>query len=59
LEITADLSGEKVIDLPMARNRRGPVRRAVYVNSVLTAFSKKLTTMLFQMPDKVISLHAA
>src|SRR5437764_4384292 len=30
LEITADLSGQKVIDLPMTRNRGGTVRRAVY-----------------------------
>jgi hypothetical protein len=59
LEITADLSRQKVIDLAMARNRSSTVRRAVYVNSVLTAFSKKLTTMLLQVRDEVISLHAA
>jgi hypothetical protein len=59
LEITTDFSGEEIVDLPMARNRGSAVRRAIYVNGVLTAFSKKLTTMLLQVPDKIISLHAA
>jgi hypothetical protein len=59
LEIAADLSGEKVVDLPMARNRGGAVRCAIYVNGVLAAFSKKLTTMLLQVPNKVIAFHAA
>jgi hypothetical protein len=59
LEITADLSSEKVIDLPVARHRRSAVRRAIYVNGVLAAFSKKLTTMPLKVLDKIISLHAA
>src|SRR6267378_4734660 len=59
LEITADLSGEKVVDLSMTRNRRSTARCAVHVKSVLTALSKELTTMLFQVPNKVIALHAA
>jgi len=59
LEITADLSGEKVVDLPVARNRRCAVRCAVYIDGVLTAFSKELTTMPLQVPNEVIPLHAA
>lgn len=59
LAITADLSGQKVIDLPMARNRGCTVRCAVYIDSVLTAFSKELTTMPLQVPNEVIPLHAA
>jgi hypothetical protein len=59
LEITADLSSQKVIDLPVARNRRSAVRRSIYVNGVLTAFSKELATVLLQVPNKIISLHAA
>jgi hypothetical protein len=55
LEITADLSGQKVIDLPVATNRGSTVRCAIYVNGVLTALSKKLATMLFQVPNKIIS----
>jgi hypothetical protein len=47
LEITADLSGQKVIDLPVARNRGSTVRRPIYVDGVPTALSKKLTTMPF------------
>jgi hypothetical protein len=59
LEIATDLSRQKVIDLPVARNRGRTVRRAIYVNSVLTAFSKKLTAVSLKVPDKIISLHAA
>lgn len=59
LEITTDLSGQKVIDLPVARNRGGAIRGAIYVDSVLTAFPKKLTTMLLKVPNKSISLYAA
>jgi hypothetical protein len=47
LEITADLSSEKVVDLPVARNRRCKVRGAVYVNGVLPALSEELTAVLF------------
>jgi len=34
LEITADLSGKKVVDLPVAWNRRGAVRSAIHINGV-------------------------
>jgi len=59
LEITADLSGEKVVDLLVARNRGSTARGTIYVNSMFAAFSEELTTVLFKVPDKVIALHAA
>jgi hypothetical protein len=37
----------------------GSYGHPVLVNSVFTAFSKKLTTMLLQVPNEIISLHAA
>jgi hypothetical protein len=59
LEITADLSGQKVVDLAMARHRRGTVRYPVHVNGMFAAFSEELTAMLLKVPDEVIALHAA
>jgi hypothetical protein len=59
LEIATDFPSKKVVDLSMARDRRCAVRFAIYVNGVLTAFPKKLTAMPFQVPNKIISFHAA
>src|SRR6266850_7345017 len=59
LEVTADLPREKVVDLSVARDRRGSIRRAVYVYGVLTAFSEELTAMLLEMSEKILALHAA
>ena len=58
LEITA-VSGKKVVDLPVARYRGCTVRGAIYVDAVFAAFSKELTAMFLEVPDKVIALHAA
>jgi hypothetical protein len=58
LEITADLSGKKVVDLAMTGNCRRPVSCAVHVDGMFAAFPKKLTAMLFEVPYQVIPLHA-
>jgi hypothetical protein len=59
LEITADLSGEKVVDLSMAWNSGSSIRRAVHVYGVLSTFPEKLTAMLLEVPDQIAPLHAA
>ena len=58
LEIAADLSGEKVVDLSVTRNCGGAAGGAVHVDSMFAAFSKELAAMPLEVPDQIIALHA-
>ena len=59
LEILADLSSEKIVDLSMTRNRGRLPGAPIHQNGVSPAFSEERTTVLLQVADEVSAFHSA
>jgi hypothetical protein len=49
LKITADLTGEKFVDLSMSRNSRSLSGAAVHIDRMVLAFAKQTTTVLLEV----------
>ena len=58
VQVFADFLYEKVVDLAVSGDGRGLLLAAVYEYGVLSAFSKQLTPVLFQMADQVFAVHS-
>ena len=56
-EILTDFLSEKLVDFPMAGNRRGLTGSAVHIDTMASALTKKLNAVAFKMADQLDPLH--
>lgn len=52
-EILADLLGEEFVDFSMARDGGSFAGRSVDVDAVITAFTRELDTVAFELTDQI------
>jgi hypothetical protein len=57
-QILTDLAGEKLVDLPVPRDRGALPSDSVDEDGVAASLAKQLAAMAFEMPDEVDPLHA-